>query len=335
MRTPARKRLDLTTFDGRIQKQGYHKVGAHSAAKACKYAKDSLMGIGACYKNKFYGIASHRCLQCSPVLQFCNLSCRFCWRLMPETKSGWLKMPPNFEWDEPTFIADGLIMEQKRIMSGFAGNEKVDKKKAQEALEPKQVALSLIGEPMMYPQMSKLLAEFHSRKMTTFLVTNGTYPNALRALTTLPAQLYLSMVAPDEENYVRVVGVTPSAAKAFWKNYLESLDFLAEAGEKTRTVLRMTIARDLNDSNLDGYAALISRGKPHYTEVKSMVYVGWARREERGLALGDMLKMEEIEKIAAELSAKTGYLVVDKHVPSRVVLLARDEKAAKMRMISS
>jgi len=98
-------------------------------------------------------------------------------------------------------------------------------------------------------------------------------------------------------------------------------------------VLRMTLARNLNNHNLDGYASLITQGKPHFVEVKSMVFVGGARNEARGLSLTDMLKMEEIEQIARELAAKTSYIVVDSHTPSRVVLLARDETTAKNRFL--
>lgn len=242
-------------------------------------------------------------------------------------------MPSRFEWDDAAFIADGLIGEQKRIMSGFKGNKNADAKKSKEALEPKHVALSLIGEPAMYPKLSALLSEFHKKKMTTFLVTNGTFPNALAALDPLPTQLYVSMVAPDEKTYAEVTQQTGAQAKALWKNYLASLKYLSEAGEKTRTVLRMTLARGLNDNNLEGYADLIKAGKPHYVEAKSMVFVGWARNDERGLKLEDMLSMDEIREISGKLAELTGYIIVDEHLQSRIVLLAKDEKAVKNRIL--
>jgi len=335
MRKARKKRLDLTKFEDRIAKQGYHQVGKHSAVKACKYMKDAILGQESCYKNRFYGLASHRCLQCSPVLQFCNLSCRFCWRIIPETKTGWMEMPPSFEWEEAKAIADQMVVEQKKLASGYNGNPKALPARAKEAMEPKHVALSLIGEPTMYPKMSELLKEFHEMKMTTFLVTNGTLPNALKALSTLPTQLYISMVAPDEKTYAYVTQQTGALAKVHWKNYLASLDCLASVSGKTRTVLRMTLARKLNDFNLEGYASLIKRGKPHYVEVKSMVYVGWARNAERGLALTDMLTMDEIRKIAGELAELSGYIVADEHKPSRIVLLCKDENAKKNRMLKT
>ncbi len=333
MRKGRKASIDLTTFEGRIAKQGYHQVGKHSAVKICKYSHDALLGKESCYKNRFYGLSSHQCLQCSPVLQFCNLSCRFCWRLIPETKTGWLQMPPAFQWEDAKSIADGMILEQKRIMSGYKGNPKALKQRALDAMQPKHVALSLIGEPTMYPKMSELLSEFHKRKMSTFLVTNGTLPKALEALTVLPTQLYISMVAPDEKSYAHVTQQTDAAAKMLWKNYLQSLDYLAAAGEKTRTVLRMTLSHNLNDFNPDGYAQLIKRGKPHYVEVKSMVFVGFARNAGRGLQLGDMLTIEEIREFAKKLADLSGYIAADEHIPSRIVLLCRDEKTRKEKMI--
>lgn len=328
-----KKNLDLSTFEGRIKKQGYHQVGSHSAAKICKYSKDSILGKDGCYKYKFYGIKSHQCLQSSPVLQFCNLSCRFCWRIIPETKTGWMKMPKAFKWDDPAFIADGLIKEQKRIMSGFKGNPAADQKKAAEAMNPKHVALSLIGEPTLYPRLSELIEHFHKKNMTTFLVTNGTNPKALMNLNPLPTQLYISLIAPDFKTYSYVTNVSQTQAKIFWKNYLQSLKILKKLSSKTRTVLRMTIAHNLNDFNEEGYARLINMAKPHYVEVKSMVYVGWARNAQRGLQLSDMLTMDEIRKFAQKLANLTDYLYTDEHVLSRVALLSKDENAIKNRIL--
>ncbi len=325
--------MDVSTFEGRLRKQGYHIVGSHSANKMCKYAKDSILKIHWCYKHQFYGINSHRCLQCSPVLQFCNLACKFCWRVIPETKSGWLNIPKDFKWDEPQFIVDNLILEQKRLMSGFNGNVKADKQLAQEALQPKHVAISLIGEPTMYPRLSELIDIFHKKKMTTFLVTNGTFPTVLKQLNPLPTQLYISLVAPDEKTHIKVTQQCESYGKQMWENYLQSLDFLKEASKKTRTVLRMTVAHGLNDDNIEGFAQLIKRGLPHYVEVKSMVYVGWARNKERGLRLEDMYTIEQIRDYAKKLAQLTGYIYTDEHVPSRVVLLCKDEDAKNNRII--
>jgi tRNA wybutosine-synthesizing protein 1 len=318
--------------DGMLAKlvnQKYAVVGEHSAAKLCHWAGESLRGKGECYKSKFYGISSHRCLQCTPVLQFCNHACVFCWRMMPERgRYGNVK---GFGWGDPKEIAEGLVKSQKTLVAGYGGNPEVAKALYIEALSPKHVALSLTGEPTMYPKMDNLLAEFHSRGMTTFVVTNGTLPEAVAKWKTLPTQFYVSMVAPNEQVYKKFI--RPSNP-GLWKKYQKTLGMMPKIGEKTRTVLRMTLARGVNDCDWEGYAAQIKLGQPHYVEVKSMVFVGGARSPDRGLALDSMLKMEEVEAIAGKLAKMTGYRATGAHAPSRVALLCRDEETEKNRKIS-
>ena len=41
-------------------------------------------------------------------------------------------------------------------------------------------ALSLVGEPIMYPQINTLIDMLHSRAISTFLVTNAQFPTAIR-----------------------------------------------------------------------------------------------------------------------------------------------------------
>jgi len=313
-------------------KQKYHIAGEHSAAKLCRWTGSALRGAGACYKSKFYGIASHRCLQCTPVLLFCNHACVFCWRVMPEKSLLFSDMPAQgFSWDEPSAVVEGLVEKQRRIISGFGGNAQVARELYEEAMEPRHAAISLTGEPTMYPRLEEMVREFHRRKMTTFLVTNGTFPERVEGWGTFPTQFYVSMVAPNEEAYRKAIRpVSPQ----LWKKYWRMLELMPEIGKKTRTVLRMTLARGVNDFCLEGYAGQIKAAQPHYVEVKSMVFVGGARMGGRGLHLGSMLKMEEIEAIASELAEKTGYVPADRHAPSRVVLLCRDKGAEAKRRIA-
>ncbi len=106
--------------------------------------------------------------------------------------------------DEPARIIDDCVQGQRKLLTGFKGNEKADKGKWLEAQDPNQAAISLDGEPTMYPKISELVAEFHSRGFTTFIVTNGTRPETLRKLAAdgnLPTQLYVSLCAPNEDIY--------------------------------------------------------------------------------------------------------------------------------------
>ncbi|MEM4554284.1 MAG: 4-demethylwyosine synthase TYW1 [Candidatus Anstonellaceae archaeon] len=314
-----------------LLRQKYHIAGEHSAAKICHWAHSTLIGGIGCYKNKFYGIASHRCLQCTPSLLFCNHACVFCWRVMPEKSLAFEDMPKDgFKWDEPKKIADLLLKAQQEIISGYGGNPKVSRQRYQEALQPAHVALSLTGEPTIYPYIGELIEEFHRRNMTTFLVTNGTFPERIAKLEELPTQLYVSMVAPNLEVYKKAIR---PKSPALWGKYLQTLRLLPQIGERTRTVLRMTLTRGVNDFDWEGYAKQILDAVPHYVEVKSMVFVGGARLPQRGLSLKSMLAIQEIEEIAKKLAGLTGYRIADRHELSRVVLLCRDEETEKKRMI--
>ncbi len=312
-------------FKAKLTKQGYHIVGEHSAVKRCKWLKEALTKKRFCYKNTFYGIQSHRCMQCTPSLQFCSHACTFCWRtqLKDEELPG-----KDYKWDEPFSIVEGMLREQDRITSGYGGNGKVEKEMWLESKQPSQVALSLAGEPTLYPYLSDLLKEFSKQEMTTFLVTNGTYPKALENLKTLPTQLYISMVSPDKENYNRVCRPW---IKDGWSRIEQSLEFMQSA--KTRTVLRMTLARDLNFNNAKGYAKQIEKASPDYVEVKSFMFVGGSREPGRNLSLDSMIKHDEIAEFSKKLAELTGYMVSEEHLPSRVVLLCRDENSLKKRKL--
>ncbi|MFH1470898.1 MAG: 4-demethylwyosine synthase TYW1 [Candidatus Micrarchaeota archaeon] len=312
-------------FGEKLESQGYHIKGGHFAVKRCKWLREALTKGRFCYKNTFYGIGSHRCMQCTPALQFCSHACVFCWRA--QAKNG--EMPPeSYKWTEPGEMAEAMLWEQGRIASGYGGNEKVEKRMWEEAKKPKHVALSLSGEPTIYPHLSELIGEFHRREMSTFLVSNGTLPKALESLSNLPTQLYLSMVSPELESYEKICRPW---IKGGWGRYEESLDFLKDA--KTRTVLRMTLARELNFCKPEGYAKQIEKALPDYVEVKSFMFVGGSREPGRGLSLESMIKHGEIKEFAGKLSELTGYIVSEEHAPSRVVLLCRDEKALKKRLL--
>jgi tRNA wybutosine-synthesizing protein 1 len=312
-------------FQGKLAEQGYHISGGHFAVKRCKWLREALTKKRFCYKHSFYGIASHRCMQCTPSLQFCSHACLFCWR----AQKGEGEMPPNgFKWAEPKEMAAEMLNEQGRIASGYKGNEKVEKGMWQEAAAPKHVALSLAGEPTIYPSLSGLFEEFHKREMSTFLVTNGTFPKALESLSELPTQLYLSMVSPEKGLYEKICRPWISEG---WEKYSESLEFLKNA--RTRTVLRMTLAKGLNFCNPQGYAGQIEKALPNYVEVKSFMFVGGSREPGRGLSLESMPAHSEIRDFSKKLAELTGYIVSEEHQPSRIVLLCRDGESLKKRML--
>ena len=182
----------------RFTNAGYRIVGTHSAVSICHWTKESLRRDRVCYKEKWYGIKSHRCLELTPSLVWCTHKCQFCWRPLDFTKAGEPKP------DDPKEIIDGCIEQRRMLLTGFKGSEVVDKKKWEEAINPTSAAISLAGEPTMYSRIGDLIAEFKKRDMTTFLVINGTRPDRLKSLANEPTNLYISLCAPDKETYLKV-----------------------------------------------------------------------------------------------------------------------------------
>lgn len=315
----------------KMRKQGYHFVGRHSATKICNYTASSLKKgtrTHTCYKHRFYGIRSWRCIQATPAIG-CNLACSFCWRIIPEEEGfKWNELNALQEWDDPEMVVEGLVREHKRIISGYKGHDDVDIERWNEAQSPAHVALSLTGEPLFYPKMNRLIEEFHKRKISTFLVTNGTMAGALRRLTTLPTQLYVSVQAPNREVYEKVV--RPKTLNA-WDSFQEFLSVFSTL--ETRRVFRLTLVKGVSMVDAKGYAELIRTGKPHYVEVKGFVYVGGARNEARNLSYEQTPSREDIQSFAKEIAAESGYMLVDYHESSNIALLCSDADAARKRII--
>ncbi|MDE1850725.1 MAG: 4-demethylwyosine synthase TYW1 [Candidatus Micrarchaeota archaeon] len=313
-----------------MARQGYHFVGRHSAIKTCFYTADSMRLEGAtCYKHQFYGIQSWRCMQSTPAIG-CNLACSFCWRIIPEEIGiNWNELNALGNWDDPDSIVEGLIDEQRKLVSGYKENPKTDLKRWKEANDPAHVALSLTGEPMFYPLMGKLLDAFHRRKISTFLVTNGTMLQALKKLTVMPTQLYVSIQAPNPAVYEQLARAKTLNA---WQSFQEFLKVFSTL--RTRRVFRLTLVRGINMTDVDGYAELVAKGKPDYVEVKGFVFVGGARGEDRHLTYEHMPRKEEVIEFAQKIAQRAGYLVADYHEHSRVVLLCANEEAANRRIIN-
>ena len=49
-----------------------------------------------------------------------------------------------------------------------------------EGMAVQHCALSLVGEPIMYPEINTLVKLLHARRISTFLVTNAQFPEAIR-----------------------------------------------------------------------------------------------------------------------------------------------------------
>ncbi len=305
----------------RYLRAGYSLVGRHSAVAICRWTRSALKGGRLCYK-RWYGVRSHRCIQMTPVLNFCNFACKFCWRMhLP----GRFKLPEGWEWDDPRSIVDGIIVAQRKLLIGFKGNPQVDRERFLEAMFPRHVAISLDGEPTLYPMLPELIGEVKARRMTAFLVTNGSVPQRLREMLSkghVPTNLYISVYGPDEETFMEAADPRIPGA---WEMVMDSLGMFErfeEAG--SRTIMRITAVKGLNMRSPEGYAKLALEYRPMFVEFKGYTWVGESQKR---LPISAMPRLEELRIFAEKFAAASGYAIKEVDDKSRVIMLVRDEEA--------
>ena len=315
-----------------LQKQHYKIVGNHSAVQVCRWTKKSIRNEGVCYKEKFYGIKSHLCCQMSPAVMWCPNKCLHCWRAIELTIGERLE-----GGDSPKKIIDGCIDAQRKLLQGFKVDfkskkkqlSKADMKKWVEAQEPMQFAISLSGEPTVYEKIGELIEELNKRGKTSFLVTNGLYPEKLKELAKkkqLPTQLYISVNTSNKELYEKF---HRSSIKNAWERLNETLEFLPTIKNKTRTIFRMNLVKDLNmhDKHIKEYAELIKKAKPLFVEVKGFMSVGFARQR---LGYERMPTDKEMFNFCIKLAKETGLKILDSHEFSRAFVLGKDKEKLKI-----
>ncbi len=312
----AEKVEPLTLVMSRLKKQKYHLVGSHSAVKKCLWVHNALTQGRFCYKCKFYGIESHRCIQFTPATLWCWNACLHCWRMRPQDlglrDEDLMRLPSV---DDPEVIADLAIEEHRRTVSGY--RNVAPRLMWEEAMNPVHVAISLTGEPTLYPRLGELIKVFHGRGLTTFLVTRGIRPEVLASLEEEPTQLYVSLEAWSEEMYNFFD--RPLVSRG-WEKTLETLEMLPSFSSPT--VLRITLIRgfNMNDKDIRGFAKLIDKASPTYIEPKAYMHVGGSTGR---LSRDNMPSMSEVLDFAEKLAAETSYKVASYSVPSRVALLTR------------
>ncbi len=299
-----------------LEKQHNFVTGSHSAVKVCAWTKKSLKGMGGCYKQKFYGIRSHLCCQISPSVGYCPNKCIFCWRPMEYTNSDKIN---EKECDEPGEIIKNSILGQKRLISGLGGYEGLDKDKFKEAQEPAHFAISLTGEPFMYPKLGELIGGLHESGKSTFVVSNGMYPENLKRLGNMPTQLYISVDAPNKELFEEID--QPSIDNS-WERLNDSLEIMRNMKGETRTSLRLTLIKDMNMTDVKGWSDIIRKSEPLFVEVKAYMFVGYSRLR---LSIENMPRHFEVKEFAEMIADEVGYKIVDEKEDSRVVLLMKED----------
>ncbi|HZS74197.1 MAG TPA: 4-demethylwyosine synthase TYW1 [Candidatus Nitrosotalea sp.] len=315
---------------GQLKKAKYG-VSDHATVELCHWTKKSFKDEGQCYKHKFYGISTHRCMEFSPAGMFCENRCVYCWRPMEFYSA--MKMPVE-KVAPPEVIMVNLMEERNRLIMGHYGDPKSNKEKLDESLLPSHYAISLSGEPTMYPQLPDLIKYLKSLKNTKsiFLVTNGQEPEMLDRLrdeNALPTQLYLSTNAPNQEIFALVN--RPKYQDA-WQRWNTSLELLSELD--TRTVLRFTLIKDYNSDEklIPAYSEMINRSNVHFIEIKSYMHVG---RSTNRLQYSNSLSIAEVRDFADKLSRESKtYSIMDESEISRIVVLQNQQRFTD-RWISS
>jgi len=280
--------------------------------------RQSLIYGRSCYKQDFYGIQSHRCLQITPAINECDHMCQFCWRVQGHD----FKVK---EWSEPKEMLDSLIAHHRKLLTGFNGDDRCSKERYEEAKDPDMVAISLAGEPITYPYLSDLIKECHDRNMVTFMVTNGTYPDELEHLEVLPRQLYVTVAAPNEEVYKRTC--RPKIDDG-WERLMDTLKLFPSLD--TRTVVRHTLVKDMNFGWADEYAKLDSIADPDLIEPKGYVFVGGSRAR---LSMSSMPSHQEIMEFSEDLGNRVGMTILKEKSDSRVALLGKEGMETDIRKV--
>jgi tRNA wybutosine-synthesizing protein 1 len=286
-----------------LEKQGYHFIGEHSAVKTCAWTHSALRGQGTCYKGKFYGIQSHRCVQMSVAVNFCNLDCVFCWRERNNSAFGSI--------DDPKEIAKKAVEMQKKILSGYGGHPTTPRAQWEQANQPLHFAISLNGENTAYPKLSEFISELKKSGHSTFLVTK----------IEPPTQLYISLSAPNEKQFLEID--KPMFADGF-QRLLKSMDVLRTLKDKTRTVIRLTVIKGMtmDEESAKQYAEIVKRAMPHFLEVKSYMYLGSSKER---MEKSNMGYHEDVVEFCKTLSKYLPYKIVDESKVSRVVLMMQHD----------
>lgn len=316
-----------------LKKQHYELVGEHSAVQTCRWTKKSLKDEGVCYKEKFYGIESHRCCQMTPCVMWCDNKCLHCWRAIELTLGNKIKSKVN----SPKEIIDGCIKAQRKLLQGFKINpetkhktkSKANMDKYLEAQEPMQFAISLSGEPFIYSKLGELISELKKRKKTSFVVTNGLHPEKIQELVKknqLPTQLYVSVNSSNKELYNKF---HRSSKKDAWEKLNKTLGIMGKL--KCRTVFRINLIKDLNMKSeyIKQYTELIKKANPLFIELKGFMSVGFARQR---LGYDKMPTYKEVQDFAKRLSKELDLKILDSHEFSRAFVLGKEEDGERLKI---
>ncbi len=332
-----------------LQKMHYGLVGESGAVQICLWTKRAIRGEGGCWKEKFYGVSSSGCCQMTPNVMNCENKCLHCWR------------PIEFNLGinvknllKPRELLEGIIKERKKLLLGFAGNLKVDKKVLEDSYEPKLYTMSLSGEPTLYPYLGELFKIIREeKKAVSFLVTNGQNSDVIREFkdNELPTQITISTNASNKELFLKW---HRSCYKDSWERFLETLDVLKSLEGKVRRVVRLTLVKkgegdgkakncggdlkyddfsNMEEEHLEEYADLVRRANSDFVHIKGFKSVGYARER---FGYDKQPWFNEVKGFSKKLEKELmndGYEIKGEDEKSCVVMLAKRDSELKITKI--
>uniref|UniRef100_A0A8C0JXM4 tRNA 4-demethylwyosine synthase (AdoMet-dependent) n=1 Tax=Canis lupus dingo TaxID=286419 RepID=A0A8C0JXM4_CANLU len=227
--------------------------------------------------------------------------------------------PVGTEWrwkmDQPEMILKEAIENHQNMIKQFKGVPGVKEERFEEAMMVKHCALSLVGEPIMYPEINRFLKLLHECKISSFLVTNAQFPLEIRNLKPV-TQLYVSVDASTKDSLKKI---DRPLFKDFWQRFLNSLKALA--AKQQRTVYRLTLVKAWNVDELQAYAELVSLGNPDFIEVKGVTYCGESSAS--SLTMANVPWHEEVIHFVRELvDLIPDYEIACEHEHSNCLLIA-------------
>ncbi|CAE7669435.1 TYW1, partial [Symbiodinium sp. CCMP2456] len=303
-----------------MAKSGYRLVGSHSAVKQCRWTRNAILGQGQCYKHTFYGINSHQCMEATPSVACAN-KCTFCWRNHENpVATSW-----DFKMDDPDWIVQESIRNHLELVEEVSESPHALPDRVLAARSVRHVALSLVGEPVLYPKVAEFVSSLHKRRISTFFVTNGQFPDQLAELPWV-TQLYVSLDAPDATT-LRDVG--RPLFRDYWDRLRRSLAVLREKHPKQRTVCRMTVLKGVaeNDEACQGYADLINISQCDFVEIKAATYSPVWDKRNSGLSRDSIPRHDDVLQLARLLVSKLPmYGIAAEHEHSFCILLGRRDR---------
>ncbi|KAM9001159.1 S-adenosyl-L-methionine-dependent tRNA 4-demethylwyosine synthase TYW1B isoform 2-T2 [Sarcophilus harrisii] len=217
--------------------------------------------------------------------------------------------------DQPDMILEQAVENHRNMIRQFKGVPGVKASRFEEGLQVKHCALSLVGEPIMYPEINRFLKLLHQHRISSFLVTNAQFPMEIRNLEPV-TQLYVSVDASTKESLKKI---DRPLFKDFWQRFLDSLRALA--AKQQRTVYRLTLVKAWNVEELQAYAELVSLGEPDFIEVKGVTYCGESSAS--NLTMANVPWHEEVIHFVEELvDLLPNYEIACEHEHSNCLLIA-------------